>query len=87
MNPLHDVTEILNSDLADSITIDGVPARGIYSDDDGKYDEPQKSLLISSAEPISDMTLFVVRGKTYGAMSWHDDGFGAVTVLLGAVLQ
>lgn len=87
MNTLHDVTEMLNSDLAESITINGVPARCMYSDDDGKYDEPQKSILISSAELIDDTSVFVVRGHTYGALSWNDDGFGAVTVLLGEVLQ
>lgn len=86
MNTVHDVTEMLNGPMADSITIDNVPARGIFTEFDGRYEEGAKTVMISSIETVTSATVFVIRGETYGAVSWEDDGFGAVTVVLGGIL-
>lgn len=73
-----------SGELADSVTIDGVPAAGFLLERSGSENELVYVLNVSSSTLITSDSVIVANGKTFGVVSGpHDDGFGNVTVVLG----
>lgn len=75
------------NELADSVTIDGVSVSGFLLERSGNEGELVYVLKVASSTAITDYSVIVANGKTYGVANGpHDDGFGSVTVVLGTPL-
>jgi len=72
------------NEFAESITIDGVEAKGFLLEHSGEYEERVTMLKISATHVVTSESVIVIGTKTHGVIGDpFNDGFGSVTVTLG----
>lgn len=76
-----------SSELADTVTIDGVVTAGFLLDYSGEFEERVNILKLADSHIVTVDSVIVINSNTYGVEGAPvNDGFGAITVVLGKAL-
>lgn len=83
---MNDFEVLVKSEIGEDCIIDGIQSRCIFQENSGEYDESGPIARIPTTQTMTDASIFVIRGKEYGVVSYKDDPFGERKIILGGNL-